>query len=62
MRIRTTKKWIGDYIKIGIEGLKIRKNHGGRKPRITDGDREAILSALFNDPHTLGYLRNTWSL
>ena len=62
MHIRTAKKWIGDYIRNGIEGLKIRKNHHGRKSRITDEDREIILSALFNDPHLFGYLRNTWSL
>jgi transposase len=60
--IRTTKKWIGDYIKNGIEDLKIKKNHGGRKPRITNEYREVILSVLFNDPHIFGYLRNTWSL
>jgi hypothetical protein len=30
--------------------------------RITDEDKEIILSALFNDPHLFGYLRNTWSL
>jgi transposase len=62
VHIRTTKKWIGDYIKKGIEGLKISKNHGGRKPRITDESREIILSVLFNDPHIFGYLRNKWSL
>ena len=62
VHIRTTKKWIEDYIKKGIEGLKIRKNHGGRKPRITDESREIILSVLFNDPHIFGYLRNKWSL
>jgi len=42
--IRTTKKWISDYIRNGIEGLKIRKNYDGRKPRITDEDREVVLS------------------
>jgi transposase len=62
VHIRTTKKWIGDYIRNGIECLKIRENHDGRKPRITEEDREVILSVLFNDPHTFGYLRNTWSL
>ena len=30
--------------------------------RITDENKEIILSALFNDPHLFGYLRNTWSL
>lgn len=63
VHIRTAKKWIEDYyIKKGIEGLKIRENQGGRKPRIADEDRETILSVLFNDPHLFGYLRNTWSL
>jgi transposase len=62
VHIRTTKKWINDYIKKGIEGLKIRKNHGGPKPRITDESKEIILSVLFNDPRLFGYLRNTWSL
>ena len=62
VHIRTAKKWVGDYIKNEIEGLKIGKNHGGPKPRTTDEDREVILSVLFNDPHIFGYLRNTWSL
>lgn len=62
VHIRTAKTWIEDYIKKGIEGLKIGENQGGRKPRITDEDREIILSVLFNDPHLFGYLRNTWSL
>ena len=34
VHIRTAKKWVGDYFKNGIKGLKIRKNHDGRKPRI----------------------------
>jgi transposase len=38
VHIRTAKKWVGDYIKNGIEGLKISENHGGRKPRITNED------------------------
>jgi transposase len=44
--IRTTKKLIGDYIKEGIEGLKISKNHGGRKPRITDESRDHPFSII----------------
>lgn len=59
---RTIQRWIAEYIKKGIEGLKIRKSSSGSKPRITDKDREIILSTLFNDPHLFGYLRNTWSL
>ena len=62
VHLRTAKRWVGDYIKNGIEGLKIGKNHGGPKPRTADEDRDAILSVLFNDPHIFGYLRNTWSL
>jgi transposase len=44
-----------------MEGLPISRS-GRSKSSITDEDREIILSALFNDPHLFGYLRNTWSL
>ena len=58
---RTTQRWIATYIKKGIEGLQICRSSRS-KSSITDEDREIILSALFNDPHLFGYLRNTWSL
>lgn len=58
---RTTQRWIAIYVKKGIEGLKICLSSRS-KSSITDEDREIILSALFNDPHLFGYLRNTWSL
>ena len=47
--------------KKGIEGLQTCRNSRS-KSSITDEDKEIILSALFNDPHLFGYLRNTWSL
>ena len=59
---RTVQRWIAAYINKGIEGLKVKKHYGGPKSRITEEDKEIILSALFNDPHLFGYLRNTWSL
>ncbi len=49
------------YIQSGIDRIKMKKP-GGTKSGITDENREIILSALFNDPHIFGYLRNTWSL
>ena len=58
---RTTQRWVAAYIKKGIEGLQICRNSRS-KSSITDEDKEIILSALFNDPHLFGYLRNTWSL
>ena len=58
---RTTQRWAAIYVKKGIEGLKICLSSRS-KSSITDEDREIILSALFNDPHLFGYLRNTWSL
>jgi putative transposase len=58
---RSVQRWIATYIKKGIDGLK-NKKPGGAKSRITDSDKEIIVSALFNDPHIFGYLRNTWSL
>ena len=48
VHIRTTKKWIDDYIKKRIEGLKIKKYHGGPKPRIADESKRTILSVLLN--------------
>lgn len=58
---RTIQRWIATYIKKETEGLQICRNIRF-KSRITDEDKEIILSALFNDPHLFGYLRNTWSL
>ena len=59
--IRTVQRWISAYLQIGTKGLEIRKP-GGTKSRITDENREIILSILFNDPNIFGYIRNTWSL
>jgi transposase len=58
---RSVQRWVAAYIQSGIDGVKMKKP-GGSKSGITDKDREIILSALFNDPHLFGYLRNTWSL
>lgn len=58
---RSVQRWIAAYLKKGIDGLR-NKKPGGAKSRITDQHKEIILSALFNDPHIFGYLRNTWSL
>jgi transposase len=58
---RSVQRWVAAYIQGGIDGVKIKKT-GGSKSGITDKDREIMLSALFNDPHLFGYLRNTWSL
>jgi transposase len=59
--IRTVQRWISAYLKTGTKGLEIKKK-GSTKSRITDEDREIILSVLFNDPNIFGYIRNTWSL
>jgi transposase len=58
---RSVQRWIAIYLDKGIDGLRTKKP-GGTKFRITDEDKGIILSALFNDPHIFGYLRNTWSL
>ena len=58
---RSVQRWVAAYIQSGIDGIKMKKP-GGTKSGITDENREIILSALFNDPHIFGYLRNTWSL
>jgi transposase len=59
--IRSVQRWLSAYLQIGMEGLEIKKT-GSTQSRITDEDREIILSVLFNDPNIFGYVRNTWSL
>ncbi|HZD34791.1 MAG TPA: helix-turn-helix domain-containing protein, partial [Nitrososphaeraceae archaeon] len=46
---RSVQRWIAAYLDKGIDGLRYKKP-GGAKFRITDEDKEIILSALFNDP------------
>jgi len=59
--IRTVQRWISAYLQMGTKGLEIKKP-GGTKFRITNEDREIMLSVLFNDPNIFGYIRNNWSL
>ena len=59
--IRSVQRWLSAYLQIGMEGLEIKKT-GSTQSRITDENREIILSVLFNDPNIFGYIRNTWSL
>jgi transposase len=59
--IRTVQRWISAYLQMGTKGLEIRKPIS-TKSRITDENREIMLSVLFNDPNIFGYIRNTWSL
>lgn len=59
--IRSVQRWLSAYLKTGTKGLEIKKT-GSTQSRITDENREIILSVLFNDPNIFGYIRNTWSL
>ena len=54
--------WISAYLHTGISRLEIKKKTRSTKSRITDENRETILSVLFNDPTIFAYVRNTWSL
>ncbi len=62
VNIRSVQRWVAAFIHGGIEEVRIKKRPRGLNSRITDENKEIILSALFNDPHIFGYLRNTWSL
>lgn len=59
--IRSVQRWVFSYLENGTSGLEIKKT-GISQSRITDENKEIILSILFNDPHIFGYVRNTWSL
>lgn len=59
--IRSVQRWVFAYLENGTTGLKIKKT-GSSQSRITDENKEVMLSVLFNDPNLFGYVRNTWSL
>ena len=61
VNIRSVQRWVFAYLENGTMGLEIKKT-GNSQSRITDENKEIILSVLFNDPHLFGYVRNTWSL
>jgi transposase len=61
VNIRSVQRWVFAYLENGTIGLEIKKT-GSSQSRITDENKEIILSVLFNDPHLFGYVRNTWSL
>ena len=44
--IRSVQRWLSAYLQIGMEGLEIKKT-GSTQSRITDEDREIILSLYF---------------
>jgi transposase len=62
VNIRSVQRWVFIYLENGTRGLKIKKTGSSSQSRITDENKEIILSVLFNDPHLFGYVRNTWSL
>ncbi len=61
VNIKSVQRWVFAYLENGTMGLEIKKT-GSSQSRITDENKEIILSVLFNDPHLFGYVRNTWSL
>jgi transposase len=59
--IRSVQRWVFAYLENGTTGLDLKKT-GSSQSRITDENKEIMLSVLFNDPNLFGYVRNTWSL
>ena len=62
VNIQYVQRWVVAFTHGGIGEIRIKKRPRGLNSRITDENKEIILSALFNNPHIFGYLRNTWSL
>ena len=60
--IRSVQRWVFAYLENGISGLEMKKTGSSSQSRITDENKEIILSVLFNDPNLFGYVRNTWNL
>ena len=58
--IRSVQRWVSAYSQTGTDGLEIKKTGSSSiQSRITEEDREIMLSVLFNDPNIFGYVRNT---
>ena len=61
---RNVYDWINNYRKYGLDGIRNKRKHGGRKPVIsTDKNKEIVKDIILNkSPKTFGYLKNTWSI
>ncbi len=63
VNIRSVRRWVFAYLENGTSGLEIKKTgSSSSQSRITDENKEIMLSGLFNDPNLFDYVRNTWSL
>jgi transposase len=61
---RSVYDWIDNYRKFGLDGIRNKRNNGGRRPVIsTVKNKEMIKDIVLNkSPRTFGYLKNTWSI
>ena len=61
---RNVYDWINNYRKDGLDGIRNKRNNGGRRPVIsTAKNKEMIKEIVLNkSPKTFGYLKNTWSI
>lgn len=61
---RSVYDWINNYRKEGLNGIKNRRENGGRRPVIsTEKNKELIKDIVLNkSPTAFGYLKNTWSI
>ncbi len=61
---RSVYDWINNYRKFGLDGIRNKRNNGGRRPVIsTAKNKEMIKDIVLNQsPTAFGHLKNTWSI
>lgn len=55
----TTWEWATAYNKWGLDGIK-RKSPPGRKPRLTEDEKELLKADILSNPRELGYDFSVW--
>ena len=59
--VKTIRRWIKDYNKLGFEGLSL-KSAGGRPTKLTETAQKKIFSWIEDkSPHDFGYMDQVWT-
>src|SRR5215510_9657816 len=57
------KKWIRNFNRTGIEGIRVKKRgpQGGPRPKFGNAEVRAIIDLAAQDPGSLGYQFGSWT-
>jgi transposase len=57
---RSVERWVREFQRHGIEGLR-EKPHCGRRAALSDAQMRQLQTAVADDPRQLGYAADAWS-